>query len=540
MTDRAQRGRDGTAFSIGDPRQALLLASALGLSAFVIAYPFTLVRYPPLTDLPFHAALTSILRHYCDPAWHFRDQFALQLLTVPYLSMYVVGAVLALVMPIWAAAKVMAIVMLALIPAGMAVLFHGMKKNPLWGLSGLAFVWCTDTQWGFLNFMGATGLFMMSVGYALLVVDRPTRARRVGLAVVLLLLFFTHVYRFPYAVLGVLLAGAVVFPVTKRFSPLVWPLVPALALFVVWIAIRPKGMGISFSELGFHAERFSFIPRHLFGAYLPTEPAPPTPESVAERRIAKHMLVLGLFTMGAATVLALGDGRRRERSHAEIRWARGVTALALLLAAGFFVGYLTLPFQAGNWFYVYPREIVGAALALVAVAPDLPRSFGQRLAFVALLGACATPMTRFVSARFREFETATADFRAVMAAMPRSPKLFYLVYWLGDASNKRVSPFLHLPAWVQAEKGGALDFHFVDWNQSPVRYRAAGEWVPPPPPEHFEWEPQYFNVLTLGPWFDTFLVRHRIDPHELFDPDPSVHLLLHRGTWWLYRRSPVK
>src|SRR5258708_3356437 len=98
-----------------EPTGAILWMMALILSAYVIAYPCTLVRYPPITDLPFRAAQTSILRHYFDPAFHFREQFSLHPLEVPYLSMYVVGAFFALVFPITVASKLMAMTMLALV-----------------------------------------------------------------------------------------------------------------------------------------------------------------------------------------------------------------------------------------------------------------------------------------------------------------------------------------------------------------------------------------------------------------------------------------
>src|SRR5690349_3465776 len=152
-----------------EPTGPLLTVMAASLAAVVIAYPFTLVHYPPITDLPFHASETSILRHYFDPRFHFREQFSFHPLEVPYLSMYGLGVLFALGCSIATATKMMAIVMLALVPIGLSVLFYGMNKDPLWGLAGLSLVWCTVTQWGFLNFMGAIGLYAMSVGYALLV-----------------------------------------------------------------------------------------------------------------------------------------------------------------------------------------------------------------------------------------------------------------------------------------------------------------------------------------------------------------------------------
>src|SRR5882672_4962673 len=97
--------------------ETLLGVLAVALAFYVVVYPFWLTAYPPITDLPFHAAETSILRHYLDPTWHFKEQFSLHPFDAPYVSMYVIGFLFSLVMPIAAATKAMAIVMLALMPA---------------------------------------------------------------------------------------------------------------------------------------------------------------------------------------------------------------------------------------------------------------------------------------------------------------------------------------------------------------------------------------------------------------------------------------
>jgi hypothetical protein len=379
-------------------------------------------------------------------------------------------------------------------------------------------------------------LFAMSIGLALLVLDGPSKRRQIALALCLVGIFFTHIYRLPFALLGVVVTGLVMYPATGRIRPLLAPLLPSVLLFALWLVIKPHGLGIGFGELGFHPERVREIPQHLFGSYRPVDGAPPTPEGNLERALALHMLRMGSFAVVASTVLFFAEGRFADFTVEQKRWALGVTVLPLLVSVGLFVAYLCLPYQSGLWFYIYPREIVAAVLFLVAAAPDLPPARGPRVAFFFVLAITVAPMSRFVTSRFREFEVATEDFRQIVQEMPKAPKLFYLMYWLGD-SAKRVSPFLHLPAWVQAEDGGALGFHFVQWNSSPIRYRTNTDAVPPVLPERFEWTPQYFRVKEHGAWFDTFLVRHRIDPHELFDADPSIHLTAHRGTWWLYRRS---
>jgi hypothetical protein len=518
------------------PGEPLLVVVAVLVAVYVVLYPFTRARYPPLTDLPFHAAQASILRHYFDPAFHFREQFTVHPLEVPYVSMYMLGAAAAFVFPITTSAKLMAIVMLGLVPAGLAVLLAGMKKSPLWAISGLGLTWCTVAQWGFLNYLGATGLLAMSIGFAFMVVDAPTPWRRVALGASVVAIFFTHVYRFPFAVAGVLLAGVCVFPSTKRFSVLLAPLAPGVVLFLAWLVIRPPALAPGLGQLAFHGERFGRILEHSFGSYAPMmDGVPESVEGASERRIAGFMAALTALAVVLAAVFRRVAARAQ--SPAERAWSRGTTTFALLYAAGLFLLYLTLPLDVGQWFYVYPREIIAVALFLLAAVPDLPRPLSARAGFVALLSVAVIPMAAFVAQRFSDFEAATADFRELVQTIRPAPRLLYLVYWLGG-SQKRASPFLHLPAWIQAEKGGALGFHFAEWGFYPVRYREGSPDVPPPFEPGFEWSPERFDVARHGPWFDTFLVRHQSDPTELFDRDPTIHRVAHHGTWWLYERRP--
>ncbi len=511
-----------------EPLQAAAVLAALAVGLYVVVYPFCLVTFPPLTDLPFHAAQTAVIRHYLDPAWHFRQQFTLHPLEVPYITTYCVGALLALVMPFTWAVKCMVIAMIALLPAGLAVLFHGMKKSALWGaLLGLGLAWNQLVLWGFLNYVGALGLYAMSVGCALMVVDDPTRRRRAWLAVVLGLVFFTHVYRLPFAVLAVLATGAVMYPSTRRFRPLLLPMAPALALFGAWLLIRPAKLAGQI-KLGFHTERLRELGDYVFSTYYRQ-----TATGAREARIA---LVMGLSFVAVCALGAVVAWRRAGQEDRDRRWSAGVVALPLVLASGHLLAFLTLPMGIGTWWYVFPRELVAAVYVLLALAPDWPRAAWGRLGAVSLVAATAGQMAFLVATQWRRFEDLTWDFRAIARQVPRAPKLFYLIFD-HKGTDRRHSPFTHLPAWIQAEKGGWLDFHFSSWDLYPVRYREGGV-VPPSLPTSWEFTPQYFNVKRHGAWFDTFLVRIEVDPSPLFRADPTIHKIAQKGTWWLYRREP--
>jgi hypothetical protein len=73
------------------------------------------------------------------------------------------------------------------------------------------------------------------------------------------------------------------------------------------------------------------------------------------------------------------------------------------------------------------------------------------------------------------------------------------------AQSRTTTPFIHLPAYVEAEQGGWLRFHFAVRGASPIQYRPRGEpgaVIPPPSPNRWEWTPQVFNVKRNGPFFE--------------------------------------
>ncbi|HZO14648.1 MAG TPA: hypothetical protein VFB62_15350 [Polyangiaceae bacterium] len=476
----------------------------LATSIYVIVGPFLVSRYPMMTDLPFHAANAAILRHYFDPAWHFREQFVLQPFAVPYLSMYVIAALLMTFMSAVSAIKVAAVVMLALLPIGLAVLSWGMHKSPLLGVAGLVLVWGGLSSWGFLNFLGALGLFAMALGFAL-------RGRAWAVSWVLVVLLFTHPFRFPFAL--AIAGGVLLFRRRRGIEVLALP----AALFVVWWFARPPELSGDFGPLAFHLERLPEAGGHLYRSL----------RDPLEKRAADFALEtlcwlgLGLAAMGVV-----------ER--------RGAPVPAVLVVAGtalvFLSLYLVLPMQVGVWWYVYPREITAAAFMALGVIPDLPRTRVLRVGAVVLLCGVMLPLGKVVIDSWRPFDAATRDFDAVVARLPRAPKLLYLVFDHTGSQALR-TPFIHLPAYVQAERGGWLSFHFAGWGAAPVAYRQEGGVVPPPVPLRWEWTPQRFEVARNGAFFDWFLVRSQHAPSAIFSADPSIAFEARSGRWWLYRRK---
>ncbi len=503
------------------PLETALLLAALAVTVHVVAAPLLASRYPPMTDLPFHAAFGGTFRHYWDPAYHLREQFELTPLSRPYLSMYGLVAVLMLVLPMVAAVKIAVAVHLLLVPAGLAVLFHGAKKSPLLGLYGLPLCWGNLTHWGFLNYVGALGLFAMTVGAALLLVSRPTRGRQVGLGVALVALYFTHIFRYPFAIAAVAGTGVVMYPATRRLRPLLPPLLAATALFAAWFAVRPASLAGAI-ELGFHPER-------LVTGYRDALTYGFKDQGVARALLTSFVIAWAVAATAAAhALLRRGQGRRRFTA-----WDLGVTLVPLACAVVFIALFVTLPLWIGEWFYVYPREATAATVVLYGACPDLPRVAWLRVALVAALAAGALGVGRQVTRHYAEFARESEDLHAITRRIPVGPRLFYDVAD-HEGSSRAVSPFSHLPAYVQAEKGGWLSWSFAGWNTAPVVYRPRDEpgavLIPALPPR--------WDTRAEQPFYDWILVRQATPPDRAFAHDPALHRVDHVGKWWLYQRVP--
>ena len=512
---------------VSGPRPVLWLAW-IGASAtigYVIGAPLSSAEYPMMTDFPFHTASSSILRHYGDADWHFREQFALQPLTVPYLTLYGLSALLMVVLPPVVATKIAAAFLLALLPAGLMVLCAGMRKSPFLGLWGLVPAWGVLAHWGFVSFLGALGLFAMCLGLALRVVDQPSVRGQAWLLACLVLLFFTHVSRVPVALGALMLVGVLMHGRVESVRGLLVPGVVALVLFMWWWTWRPW-------DGAFHIawawppdwSRFKDVPTYFADVFVDES------DAATFRRIGLA------FALTAIVLFVVAATRLRGWPNNHWLLAAHLVVASVILTS--LVLYLTLPMEIAGWWYVFPREITAALFLLPALLPNLPRNVWAQLGFVVWTALVLVPLGESTAGAHRDFGTATVHFREIVRELPHAPKLLYLVYD-HHGSRAQASPYVHLPAYVQAERGGWLSFHFAGFGGSPIRYRSSeesGATVPPETPLRWEWTPELFNLEEHAGFFDWFLVRRLSAPDDLFAGDPSIRRVARFENWWLYHR----
>jgi hypothetical protein len=499
---------------------------AVATIVYVIGAPFWAAEYPMMTDFPFHTASSSIFRHYLDPGWHFQEQFVFQLFEVPYVTFYAIAAIFMLVLPPLIATKLAAGLMLAMLPAGLMVLCWGLRKSPLLGLWGLVPVWGAATHWGFINYVAALGLFAMALGLALRLAERPSPKLQGMLIAVLFLLFFTDVFRLPSTMVMLLVVAIVLRGRVDSVGGLLIPAVVSAALFIGWWATGVEPLAAVAGW--FRVPDWSRLPeagRYAFDIFVGDD------DALMFRRVG---LLFGVTAVVLFVIAAL-----RLRAWPKGGWvvpAHAVVGIAIVLFIGL---YLTLPMERGVWYYVFPREITAAVFLVPALLPNLPRKTWAHLAFVLWTAVAIAPLAEHVADAHREFGTTTTHFRELIRELPRAPKLLYLVYD-HEGSRAQSSPYVHLPAYAQAERGGWLSYHAAQSESSPFRYRDQSDpeaEIPPPTPLRWEWSPQLFQLDQHGAFFDWFLVRRASTADPLFAADPTIARVAHFENWWLYHRS---
>jgi hypothetical protein len=309
----------------------------------------------------------------------------------------------------------------------------------------------------------------------------------------------------------------------------VLPLLGATILFAIWWKIRPTSLDAQ-PGLAEEVKRgllAGFSNVRLGGDYLRNSLTDGFTDDGLRRALVRYFDVCRWVAAAAAVHAVVRRSRDLRRFTA---WDMGVTLVPLCCALVFFVLFLVLPLFIGSWFYVYPREATAATVLLLGACPDLPRARWLRVPLLAALCAAGIHVSRVVRAHYADFAQSSEDFYAVTRHIGRAPRL---VYSIADhtGTNRSVSAFSHMPAYVQAEYGGWLSWSFAVWDHSPVTYRKSDDPEARLIPNFYP----RFDPATQKPFYDWILIRQKTYPGLMFARD-HIELVDHQGMWWLFHR----
>ena len=480
----------------GPPRR---LAKA-GVCLILVALPFLVSRFPPITDLPQHAAQIRLLG---EALGEHRDLYRVQWLTPYGLSYLLPGLGWLLGGPL--AAGRLGFLFAACLWAGA---LHGIAarraRAPESAVLAAVFVFSHALYWGFLGFLAGFAAFAVWL--------RATEANRedaftvrkgAGLVAAGALLYFTHALWFAVGCLWLVLDGLRSRLGARALAARVLCLAPFGALAALWFpGLARRGFDSAAHWPDTAWERFSpdgFTAAALGGLRGPLEPL---------------ALAAVLAWVALSAWQRRGEGRRA--------WDGRLVLLAALLLAG----WAMLPVKAMNTIFLAERWLP-CALAVLVVAAPAPRlgRAGRPLAAV-LLAAFVAGTSAFWIACER---TSFSGLDAVLGALPVAPRVLGLSW----ARSPLVAgdPFRQTFAYAQVARGGELNFSFADFAPALVVYREPRK---PAWTSGLEWFPERATRSDLGS-FEFVIAGGGERDHARLRTGLGLEPATAGGTWRLYR-----
>ncbi len=500
----------------------------LWLASVAWVLPLWLTRYLPMVDYPQQLAMASILRYYNDPARMLQQAYEPALLR-PQGLFEVIVAGLAWLMPIEHAGKVVLALSLALVVPAAVALCRRTGRPDWYALFALAVTYNHAFYWGFADNLLAYPLVLAGGALADKLFDRPRFGWREWLPLAgCALLFYAVHLQFLLVFVG--LVGWLALarrPGPKRLAAWLSTLVPGLALgmgVLAWAHLHAAEVMTDYqdrlqSKLPYYRpfmEKIVNIPDEWFGGYAD----------------AAQYLLLALLLLAVLALLVPFPRSTRPAEGDHLYRSR-----FLVPVLGLVVLFFILP-EFVNGYFVAER-ILPLAFMLAVPALPVPPSLVRRRVAALLLGGLLVLAAGQVSASFLRFGAEIAGLEEILHSAEPGQPLAGLMY-SSLASEYAWPPVLiHFPAYYQVEKGGRIHFSFVQFFNSPVRYRPGQNWEDGLLVEWDEWSTRKFSYPRHGKHFRYFLVRG--DPEHVsaaFGAYPAEIRVRSAGRWFLIERLP--
>ena len=498
----------------GSRREFLFLV----LVSLLAVIPVWVSKYPPMADLPQHAAQVELFRNLQQHS-PFAYLYRMNWFT-PYLFGYLLIYVLLPLCNVLTACKIVISIALVAMPISTALVIRENAGDTRWayltipGLYGFAYAW------GLVNYVVAAPLGMLMLWSAMRHSRRQSVVTYLGLAALTVLLFFCHALVCAYFMA---LAGIVILLEVPGWAAKIVRIAPMLVVIPVGALWAQRQLAAptlqhreTFWDLGwFHSTDFYYSMHPGWGRLAGFMPR----ILGHDPRVATDLLGLLIFTIPLIT------GARPIRRLS--LWIPFLTSILILFLAPNNLFGATFVFMRFAIFAL-PFFVVGFG------APIKPSR--TRIANI-LTGVVVLASLLWTVADTRAFNRQAQPFDLLLAHMEPEQRALGMIF--ERESGTSITPlYLHFAQWYSALKEGSVDPGFAAFFPEPVAYRPGLS--PRATVESFEWNPAQFRWKVYhGGDYRYFVVRAETDiaPRFFAEAPCPVQLRFHEGPWWLYERS---
>jgi hypothetical protein len=473
--------------------------------AVAAVVPLWIPEFPPLVDLPQHAAQVAALHELLSGNSFHTHDLTINWFT-PYLGGYLLLYLASTVLPIMVATKLLVSLAVIALPVVSGLLIRAMGGDERLKWLAIPAGYSFALYWGFFVYLVAVPVGLALVYFTVAYEKNPTTKRSIGIAALSIALFFCHAMALGFcALISLTYLLAKNFRNPMRLIRCSLPYAAPLPIIAIWMS-------------------------HLIDTDAAVREAPLKPGTLHERLVVLFTQFSGLdgaafgttFALFALTVLLPVLSGYRISSKPE-RW--------LPMLVGLLV-YLAFPSNAQNTAYLFHRLAV-FLVPLWLVMWDPPQRF-RPVVFFAFLGMLGVWLA-VNSNRFIEFARESAAFSRVLHKAEPGKRMAGLMVCNGSPGFA-YPVYVHFASWYQAEFRGIADRSFATAHPSLVRYRDVDARRVA---KRISWRPLAFRWdRDGGPSYDYFIVCAPADfSAEIFkDHVNSVELVANDSSWWLYRR----
>jgi len=481
--------------------------------AVLISAPAWIVKHPPLQDLPFHLATIRIIKSFHDPAFGFDRDFALTLGRTQYVVYYLLAALFSTVVGLVGANVILVSLYLGGTLLALRELLRALGKDERLCLFVVPVLVNILFVYGLLQFLFGIPVMLWALATAVRHFENPTRRTTVLLAVLALVLFYSHIFPFGIFVLGFV----AMFPweSPRRWALAAAPTFPAALVVVWWLGFTEAG------RLVFGAATDNSRDPHK----LPDAAIIDLPNwftNVFHDNTDEYLLIA--LALLVVTTLGLSQGER-DRSKPV---ARRYVVLPILCVILYFVlpeghGYIWLIAQR------FPLLFAITSIPLLRMPSGLRgaavTAFSLTLALATTINTCE---------HFIKFEKEeVGDIDAAIDVMAPKSRVCALIYDKGSSVMVN-QPFLHFGSYYQVEKGGIVEFTYAGYAHWPVDF-LPGHYPPPGRSARLRWEwtPEQVPIAEIYPYYDYVLTRGG----GFRPPVGTYHVRWSSGRWAVWEKG---
>jgi len=470
--------------------------------------PLWLAPYLPGIDIPGHVATVTAVSEIWRNNPVFTELFEINWFT-PYLAGTLILYLLALVMPVGIAVKVILSIVIIATPILTGRLLEAMGGDPRWKWLTIPSTYSFAFYWGFFPFLTAVPLGLVLILLTFRFSREPTVIMGLGIAAYSILLFFSHLLVLGFSSMLALawLAGTH-YRHISRLMLLSVPYTASLPFIALWMA----GTQSSGTYMG--RNLFNFGPLSLRLQELIVQP------SGLDGKFFAVSLIVTAVIIGIPIAAGAKLTKRPER------WAMAVCGFAT---------FMIFPAYALGTAFLYQR--FGLYLPLLwFILWEKPAIDKYRWHWIGMVAVILWATTNVV--RFATFSIETREFDKIISIMEPGKRVAAMSAAL-HSTQFAYPVYMHFPSWYQAKKRGVVDFNFGAFYGTMARYKSAKQ---PPYGSGLAWNPGAFRwAANNGDSYDYFLVRAGVDVSATIFKEhrSNVELVAREGWWWLYKQVDV-